>query len=315
MSEGGDPTVSPHTEPVCRRWTDRSRTLVVRTIAEQGTLRFCVIPEDGVVTVGRDPDCDLALPEEGTLSRMHARFRSEAGSLILEDLSSTNGTFLGDERVHRCVVRRGDRVTVGDVVLRVEEVGHAELQQYQRATERLDKADRDPLTGLHNRTWLDDALPSVVRRCEKAKSPLSLMMIDVDHFKRVNDTWGHLAGDAVLRRLGDTLISHLRRSDSTVRFGGEEFLAILPDAHEEQAAWVAERVRRAVRRLDFRAEVGSRNLVRVTVSIGIAECGYDDPLDAVQAADRALYLAKAEGRDCCMCASEVEEPEPGPLVA
>lgn len=151
----------------------------------------------------------------------------------------------------------------------------------------------DALTGLYNRRWLNDALP----RWTKRKDKLSLMILDIDHFKKYNDTHGHLGGDAALKRVASTLMQTLRPVDLAARYGGEEFVVLLPDASIKEAHEIAERVRHSVRLQDI-VETTGQVLCRVTVSIGIAEL--DESLDHIgllSKADAALYRAKNSGRD------------------
>ncbi|MEJ7734175.1 MAG: diguanylate cyclase, partial [Polyangiaceae bacterium] len=155
----------------------------------------------------------------------------------------------------------------------------------------------DALTGLYNRRWLDEALPRFASRYTRSKKPLSLLMVDIDFFKRVNDTHGHPAGDQVLRTVAQTLRDNLRPSDLAARFGGEEFTVILPDTTGTFARVVAERVRAAVASAPMLSDAGE-TLPSVTISIGGAVLGGDDTCGALlAAADAALYESKHGGRD------------------
>ncbi|MGE0450991.1 MAG: diguanylate cyclase, partial [Vicinamibacterales bacterium] len=161
----------------------------------------------------------------------------------------------------------------------------------------------DPLTGLYNRRYLETMLERECRRAERARRTLSLMVIDIDHFKQVNDTWGHDGGDAVLREIGALLGSTFRGDDIACRFGGEEFVIVLPEAPLEAAFARAEDLRRLVHRLGVQHR--SHSLGPVTVSIGLAgmpEHG-KAPEELIGAADRALYEAKRAGRDRVVRAS------------
>jgi diguanylate cyclase (GGDEF)-like protein len=164
-------------------------------------------------------------------------------------------------------------------------------RQYER------EATLDALTGLYNRRWLNDRLPRVVMRHQRGKLPLTLLMIDVDHFKRFNDTYGHATGDVVLQMVGSVLIKSLRPTDLVARYGGEELVVILPDTNTVGARAAAERVRSAVAATPILVADG-RTLPAVTVSIGIAELG--ETMDAgllLAQADTQLYKAKDAGRN------------------
>jgi diguanylate cyclase (GGDEF)-like protein len=162
----------------------------------------------------------------------------------------------------------------------------------------------DTLTGLYNRYWLDEMLPRLVERAHTDGEGLGMLMLDVDHFKRFNDTYGHLAGDEVLRILGTIILSHLRVDDSAVRFGGEEFVIILPGLNEERVREVAERLCEVVR-VQTAERLAYKNLPGITVSIGVSlikpEC---TGRELIAAADAALYQAKHAGRDQVVMFSE-----------
>ena len=155
---------------------------------------------------------------------------------------------------------------------------------------------RDPLTGMYNRRFLDDALPGEIARAIREQAPLSLMMLDIDHFKRVNDTHGHQAGDEVLKKLADILRSEARRTDVACRYGGEEFVLLLPKMNLESARVRAERWRQMFAEMEIPVESGK---VQCTLSVGIAvfpDHG-NSAEDLLRNGDRALYLAKALGRN------------------
>ncbi len=155
---------------------------------------------------------------------------------------------------------------------------------------------RDPLTGMYNRRYLDDALPREIARAIRESGPLSVLMVDIDHFKRVNDTYGHQAGDEVLRMLAGILRKEARRSDVACRYGGEEFVLLLPGMNSESARVRAERWRQMFAEMEVRVEGAA---LRCTLSVGIAvfpEHGHSAE-DLLRNGDRALYLAKALGRN------------------
>jgi diguanylate cyclase (GGDEF)-like protein len=163
-----------------------------------------------------------------------------------------------------------------------------------RANERLaGLATTDSLTALRNRRAFEERLREEVLRARRTHQPLSLLLMDIDHFKRFNDSFGHLAGDEALCEVAAILAHSLRETDLPARYGGEEFAAILPDTPRDAAAQVAERVRAAIAR-------GAGTTRPITVSVGVAACGpgVDTARALVDAADRALYRSKAMGRNC-----------------
>jgi len=169
---------------------------------------------------------------------------------------------------------------------------------------------RDPLTGLFNRRYLEESLEREIRRATRSQRPLSVLMIDLDHFKRFNDTFGHDAGDFLLRELGQLLQANVRGSDIACRYGGEEFSLIMPDATPATAEERAEHIRKSVKSLE--AKHAGQVLGAVTLSVGVAafpEHG-DTPFLLIRAADQALYRAKAAGRDRVMLAETVTDATP-----
>jgi diguanylate cyclase (GGDEF)-like protein len=179
--------------------------------------------------------------------------------------------------------------------VRADDAALGESGREHRQLQRL--VTVDSLTGLRNRRWLDDAFARQLSRAARANQPLSLLMIDIDRFKQVNDTYGHPAGDAVLRRVAHTLATGLRPQDSLARYGGEEFAVLLPGLGQPQALQVAERLRLAIQANG--AEGKRDNVTQITVSIGVATATREESLAAlVQRADKALYRAKESGRNC-----------------
>jgi diguanylate cyclase (GGDEF)-like protein len=165
------------------------------------------------------------------------------------------------------------------------------LEQYQF------QAKVDPLSGLFNRRWLNNMLPRQMHRSRVSSDPMSLVMIDIDHFKRYNDQHGHVAGDSAIRTVATTIADKIRPADMAARYGGEEFLLILPCCSLKPAEAAAERVRQAVEKAHIETSDGG-TLSPVTISLGIAELRDEFTVeDFIQAADAALYRAKEAGRN------------------
>jgi diguanylate cyclase (GGDEF)-like protein len=170
-----------------------------------------------------------------------------------------------------------------------------ETSQQRRQFER--DAIVDGLTGLHNRRWLDSTLPRLVQRFLRSGAPLSLQLLDIDFFKKVNDTYGHAAGDHVLRTVARIVVAALRPTDLAARFGGEEFVILLPDTDLDGACVAAERLRSAVAATAIEIPDG-RTIGPVTISLGVAELtATDDAAAILWRADEALYRAKEGGRN------------------
>ncbi len=156
----------------------------------------------------------------------------------------------------------------------------------------------DPLTGMHNRRWLMNVLAREIPRCQTANLPLSLLLIDVDHFKEFNDHYGHLAGDCALQAVARAIHTGIRAADGAARYGGEEFVAFFPGTALEEAAGIAENLRDTIERQQFSDHQG-RPLPGITVSVGYAQLREGQrEADLLNTADCALYRAKAQGRNC-----------------
>jgi diguanylate cyclase (GGDEF)-like protein len=250
----------------------------------------------GINVIGRSPGVDLPLPDE-EVSRTHAwiTLRGAPGNeLVLEDRGSTNGTFLNDQVIAGPTrLTPGDRITVGNHVLKLVAMDPLERAFYAVL---LDQTTRDPLTGLNNRRSTLEELQNRFDLSQRHNRPLAVIMCDLDHFKQINDTLGHGAGDMVLEEFGQRVKSNLRTTDLAGRIGGEEFLLILPETDMDGALLLAERLRAATGEFSFELAPES---VRVTCSLGVAQRTPEDrDGGALMArADGALYAAKRGGRD------------------
>ncbi|HEV3192946.1 MAG TPA: GGDEF domain-containing protein [Polyangiaceae bacterium] len=248
------------------------------------------------VHLGRGKDAEARIDGVG-ISRRHARIlRTADGRRILEDLGASNGVLVNGRRIERIELVSGDRVQLGPVVvLRFAVVdGHERALAYQL----YEGSTRDALTRTYNRRYMNERLAEEIAYARRHSTRLSLMMLDLDHFKRVNDQHGHGVGDMVLRIAAAQLQRIIRKEDVLARYGGEEFLVLLRGIEHANAGILAERLRRSVESLSIPCESGP---LRVTVSVGVAslhECDGNAPLEAVvQLADERLYRAKSEGRN------------------
>ena len=193
------------------------------------------------------------------------------------------------------VLQDGDKIQVGtNTVLKFSLQDELE-EAYQRSI--YESAVRDGLTRIYNKKYFLDALRKEFAWCVRHQVPLSLVLFDIDHFKKVNDTYGHPAGDHVLQRVAERVSATIRTEDVFARYGGEEFALMLREASEEQAITCAERCRKAVTASDF---VFAGTPLRVTISLGVAvlqQGDYSQAEDLIAAADRYLYRAKNGGRN------------------
>lgn len=287
---------------------ERNRAAAVRVMS--GTRLGRVFPVGpNPITIGRSPDCTIHLDEQG-VSRVHARIeRQDSGSVIaLIDPGSTNGTFVNGERVNKRPLQDGDSIQVGaQTLLRfsLQDELEQKFQQHQ-----FESATRDGLTGLFSKRYLMEHLESEIAFCKRHKRLISLAMMDADHFKNINDTWGHLAGDNVLKTLAQIFTACIRKDDLLARYGGEEFVLVMRDTPPDRARVVVERIRGAV---EANAFYCGRERMPVTVSIGVA-CGPAEKLtedDALlKQADENLYEAKRTGRNRCVLPEDTGELPP-----
>ncbi|MBB1088989.1 GGDEF domain-containing protein [Lysobacter sp. SG-8] len=286
-----DPTTLQPTQPSPgpRRGAPRSACVVV--IHGEGLGKRADI--DGTpLLIGRAQEADLCLPGK-SVSRRHCEIRQSGEDYLLRDLGATNTTRLNEQPVDEAVLADGDHVTVGETILKfisdssVEAHYHEEV--YQLAT-------HDALTELCNRRHFIELADKEIARAQRHARPLALCIVDVDLFKPVNDQYGHIAGDGVLRRIAMVMRELVRGEDLAARIGGEEFAVLLPEADLDAAAHFAERLRAAVAAEPFVLGGEAR---RLTVSIGIAglSTAHGSRSRLMQAADAALYRAKESGRD------------------
>jgi len=272
---------------------DLRGVLAVLTGSKPGML----VPIEGEdLTVGRSADAVLVLDDD-SLSRLHARFFALQDKYFVQDLGSTNGTLIDGERIEQPVqLVDGARIQLGlSTVLRFMLQGEQEFLTAQRL---YDSSVRDALTGLYNRHCFEDRFRAEFGYAQRHGDPLSVLFVDVDHFKKVNDTYGHAAGDEVLRQLGAFLIAQVRDEDLVARIGGEELVLVLRGIGQEGALRAAERLRAGIEALQI-AHEGRR--IPITVSVGLCSLGAGSAIETaaelLARADAALYQAKESGRN------------------
>jgi two-component system cell cycle response regulator len=244
--------------------------------------------------IGRSPKAEVRLSDEG-VSREHAAVCIKDSDVYLEDLGSTNGTFCNGARVTRRSLEDGDKIMIGSTTI-LKFTYHDKFDEaFQK--QMYESALRDGLTKVFNRKHFNDLFAKEFAFSMRHSSPLSLLFIDIDHFKKVNDTYGHPAGDHVLAEISGVLAGAIRSEDVLARFGGEEFCVLCRGIDAISARDLAERLRKEV--ADKRMLFGGK-LITVTISVGLASM--PDPTITqsgllLAAADRALYDAKRQGRN------------------
>lgn len=242
--------------------------------------------------IGRATTNDICLSQDA-VSREHAQIIVDEFGIKIRDNDSTNGTYINDNKIHEAYLRDGDLVKVGRSIFKFLSGDNIE-SSYHEEIFRLSTVDG--LTQVFNRRYFMETLDRELSRARRYNRPLALLIFDIDHFKRCNDTYGHRAGDFVLRRIAELVTMRARKVDVVARYGGEEFAVILPEIDIHGAQAFAEKVRRLLAGESFAFE-GRR--IPVTISIGVAEL--DDAVssadDLIQTADRRLYAAKTGGRN------------------
>lgn len=247
--------------------------------------------------IGRVESCDLVIDDE-LVSRHHCKILTMEGNARVQDLNSTNGTFVNGRRVSECELKEGDQIQVGSTTILKfhfqEEVETRFLSElYQAAT-------KDFLTNVYNKKYLLDRLQSEFSYAHRHGGDLSVLVLDIDHFKKINDTYGHLAGDLALQKLAHFLGTHTRRDDVVARFGGEEFVILMRDCDRTQAQSLAENLRKGISELSIST---SNATFHITVSIGVSTLSESNKAQfhrfetLLEEADSKLYDAKNGGRN------------------
>jgi len=245
--------------------------------------------------VGRDSEAGLVV-SRSSVSRQHARLFADAdGNWWVEDLNSTNGTFVNEVRCTRPIeLRDADQVRFGDAIYKFLSGSNIE-SAYHEAIHNM--AIQDGMTGIHNKRYFMEFLEREIAVCQRHDHPLTLVMFDVDHFKKVNDNHGHLAGDAVLKDLAYRIRPRIRREDLFARYGGEEFACVLPSTALAGGIVFAEHLRSLI---EERPCMFENQLIPFTISLGVTTMQRETGVDAaalIKRADENLYVAKRGGRN------------------
>jgi two-component system, cell cycle response regulator len=254
--------------------------------------------EQDRMSVGRDATSAIPL-ERDSVSRQHAELvRGSDSQWSVRDLGSTNGTFVNERPVDSGEegepLRNGDQLRFGDVVFKYLSGGDVESLYHQEVYQL---SVQDGLTGVHNKRYFMDFLERELASAHRHKNPLTLVMLDIDHFKQLNDERGHLCGDAVLKQLAQRISPRIRREDLFARYGGEEFAAILTITGLQGGVRFAENIRQMVARRPFTFE---KEQLPVTISLGVTCVENEPTVDAealIHRADQLLYEAKRAGRN------------------
>lgn len=303
----------PDYDPVDRTWALRSPTSHGETEPRPGSGGHAILiliahPDNeclgsrtrleigSSVTIGRDPVCEIAFPEVPSLSRFHARVSFLPDGVVVEDLESTNGTFVSDRRVTMATdLASGDRIQFGALHFKFYREEDVEAV-YHEAIHLL--VMQDGLTEIANRRKFREELSREFARADRHERPLAIVVFDIDHFKRINDTFGHLCGDFVLKRLTRICRKRLRPEQVFARMGGDEFAILSPETTIEGVEILAERLRASISNYRFETDMVADSF-QITCSFGCAEMksAMTGEKDLYEAADKALYSAKDAGRN------------------
>ncbi len=248
----------------------------------------------GLTTLGRDILCDIEVVDD-FVSRHHATIELTEEGCWVSDNDSRNGTFVNDERIVRQRLKAGDNLRIGNQIFKYLSADHPETQYHEAVYQMMTS---DGLTNVANRRYFDDCFRRELCRCVRHARPIAVLLLDVDHFKRVNDLYGHLIGDECLKELCRRVQSSVRADDLFARIGGEEFAIVLSETQADDARMVAERVRRRVEESPFGRD--RRLEIPLTVSIGVAHSDgatLRSTEEFLADADQQLYLAKQTGRN------------------
>jgi diguanylate cyclase (GGDEF)-like protein len=243
--------------------------------------------------IGRDSKSDLWLDDQ-SISRQHASLERTEEGVKLTDHGSTNGSFVNDHRVTTAIIAPGDQIRFGNHIFKVLGANDIETQFHEAVYTRM---VRDGLTGAYNKRYLIDALDREIKRTQRHRRELSVAVLDIDHFKGINDTYGHLIGDEVLKEFSRRLMAIVRQDDIFARYGGEEFVAVFSETTLPHAIQVAETFRATIGNAPFTTPSGP---LPVTVSIGVASTSGNEntgSTDLIGLADKCLYQAKRSGRN------------------
>lgn len=246
--------------------------------------------------LGRELGADLTIPET-SISRRHTEFVMSPQGITVKDLGSTNGTFVNDVKIEGSTtqtLKDNDLVRCGNTILKFLKEGKIENLHYGKM---YDLATTDGLTGALNKKAIIEFINEEYKRAQARSTPLTLILFDIDHFKKTNDTFGHPAGDHVLKETCSLIKNKMiRQRDALGRYGGEEFALLLPNTPLQIAVDVAERIRSTIEKHAF---VFEENSIPVTISLGVValDSTTKNGEDMIALADKALYDAKNQGRN------------------
>lgn len=299
MIDNWDKTICDRKMPGQENNSQEVERTIILTIIDGSEIDFGkhFLLEKAKTSIGREPKNEIALSDE-KISKVHCEIsvsKNDQGNEIffIRDLDSTNGTYVNGEWAAQASLNAGDKIQIGDTVLRLSYNDEVEKEYHSKI---FNFAVRDMATGLYNKRYIINELENYMRIARRSGRAFSIILIDIDDFKHINDRYGHLSGDKYLIQMANLVMNSLREQDIAGRIGGEEFLAILPETDGNGAFQLAVRIKNVVENftlshLQFK--------IRTTISAGV--CQYEncvhDVKDLIDMADRALYAAKKSGKN------------------
>lgn len=256
--------------------------------------RYWVISDKESISIGRNRNCDIPI-QDLSISKKHLYFHVKGSGIFIEDRHSTNGTFINDELLsagQEVQLKDNSKLKLGNITFKFLDRGNPEIVAIK---ENFEKAFRDPLTGVGNKFMLDRRAKELFTQCKKSRIPLSLIIFDIDYFKKVNDTYGHLAGDFILKEVVALIQTCFRSNDLFIRCGGEEFCIIMQSLVDraENAIEVARK------KLENHIFQYNKQEIKVTISAGVTCQVSRDKYwkNMYERADKLLYKSKTSGRN------------------
>lgn len=270
----------------------KEHSLYLRIIYPQTHCK-CYELKDKPLIIGRGDDVDIQLNDD-LISRNHCKINVINDQLTVEDLGSTNGTLIDGKPISFQMLQFDERLQVGPYVMKIEHKAPYEVQYEQNL---FTAATTDGLTGLLNRGCFNELSVQQLKICSSEQQQFSLVMLDIDHFKQINDSFGHPAGDLVIKTIASVLNKNKRCNDLIGRYGGEEFIMLLPNTSSQEAAAFCERIRSNIENLIISYD---EHQISVTISIGIISLttGTEKTMETlIEMSDQCLYQAKNQGRN------------------
>lgn len=248
------------------------------------------------MVIGRSAS-NMLFVDDRSVSKSHAKFVHSGNDIMIMDLESTNKTIINSQVLPPMTpvkLKNNDQIKVGNVIFKFLEKGNIEAVSAKKA---FDRSQTDALTGIYNKGALQAYAPEAIKRSDLTSEPMSLIIFDIDHFKKVNDTYGHAAGDYVIREIARLVKDKLiRNEDFFARFGGEEFVLVVSSAEIQISANIADRIRTTIEAHTFEFE-GTVMPIRVSVGVSVRKPNGETWDELFEKADAALYKSKNRGRN------------------